>query len=719
MTKSQKNNKNMKKLISWFVDNFDKIYILILFSIAFMLIVYLFPTSGKWYEFQKGQPWLHKDLIAPFDFAVSKMDNELTQEKKEILLNFAPYFDRKNIESNKKLKQFEKEFHIKFYELKSKTDSATKLQSNSRQQLQMYDSLLSYYNIVFDALKHIYKEGILEPYEDYENINPESGLITILNQNVAEQRMYNSLFTQKSAYKYVIAQLNNRQTNSNEYVELIKSMQINNYIVPTLFYNIKTSEKAKKELIDAISLTKGMVQKGERIISRGEMIDNDKFRILESLKKEYISSLDSKTNSLLIFSGRFILILFAFLVLYVFLSSFKNEVIKSRRKTLFILSLIILFVFISNIIYRVEALSIYIIPFAILPILINTFFDSRLALFVYIVTILLTAFYAPNSFEFVFIHIIAGSVAIMALKDMQKRGEFFSAIGLTTLSYFLLYFGMSMNQEGNFENIEWINFAWFAGNGILLFLSFPMIYFVEKSFKFLSDITLMELSDTNQKLLRNLAENAPGTFQHSMQVANLAEEVTRNIGGNPLLVRTGALYHDIGKLANAEYFTENQISGENPHDNLSYIESAEMIISHTIIGIEMAKKAKLPQQVIDFIQTHHGTSKVQYFFRLYKKENPDGEKDADKFTYPGPKPFSKEMAVLMMSDSIEAASRSLKEYSRQTIENLVEGIINYQIKEEQFDNANINFAEITKAKAIFKNKLQNIYHARIEYPKEE
>ena len=712
----------MKKLFGWFVDNFERVYIVSLFIISCAIAIYLFPGEGKFrYEFQKGQPWLHEDLIAPFDFAIYKMEDEIAEEESEILQNFAPYFNTDSEAGESKVKNFEAAFKIKWKDWKMEYDSLKKLNLVKDTIVYSYDSVRKYYNITHKLLENIYKHGVLEFYEEigYENHDPNA--IQIMKNKVAEEVSYSSVFTLKSAYTFVIQSLNNYQFSKgiNQDLEFIKSMQLNNYIIPTLFYDFETSEKVKNELIDAISLTRGMVQEGERIVSKGEMIDVDKFRVLESLKNEYLSSLNLTANRSLLFAGRFILVVFAFVVVFLFLYRFRPSILESRRKTLFVLMLMVISIFVGHLVYQVNEISIYIVPFAILPILINTFFDSRLALFVFIVTILLSAFYAPNSFEFVFIHLMAGAVAMMALKNIQNRGQFFSATGITVITYFLLYFGVSINQEGDFTQVEWFDFAWFAGNGILLFLSFPLVYAFEKTFKFVSDITLMELSDTNQKLLRELAENAPGTFQHSMQVANLAEEVIRNIGGNPLLVRTGALYHDIGKLANPAYFTENQVSGMNPHNQLTYIDSAAMIISHVTIGLEMAKKAKLPEPIVDFIQTHHGTTKVQYFYRLYKKENPDGENVDAKFTYPGPKPFSKETAVLMMADSIEAASRSLKEYSKQAIDDLIEGIINYQIKEEQFDNATINFAEITEAKKILKNKLQNIYHARIEYPKEE
>jgi len=711
----------MKKFINWIVENFEKIYIIALFVISCTIVIYLFPGEGKFrYEFQKGQPWMHEDLIAPFDFAIYKMDDEIALEKKEILQTFAPYYNKDENVAEQQIKGFENDYKLKFKEWKSAYDSLKHLRLNRNAVVYNVDSVNFYFNVALQLLKKIYQHGVVEFDEGvgYENQTPE--IIRIVSNKVAEEFEYSSIFTLKSAYTYIVQSLNayNYKTGINQNLEFIKSFQLNNYISPNLFYDETTSEKIKKELVDQISLTRGMVQEGERIISKGEMIDLDKYRILESLKKEYLSSLDVTANRSLLFAGRFILVVFAFVIIYLFLLRFREYILKSRKKVFFVLMLMVISIFIAKIVYQINVLSIYVVPFAILPILINTFFDSRLALFAYFVTILLAAFYAPNSFEFVFIHFMAGLVAILALKKIQKRGQFFSATGLTVLSYFLLYFGVSINQEGNIANIDWINFAWFAGNGVLLLLSFPLVYVIEKTFKFISDLSLMELSDTNQKLLRELAEKAPGTFQHSMQVANLAEEVIRTIGGNTLLVRTGALYHDIGKLSNPQYFTENQISGMNPHSQLSYEESAAIIISHVTIGHEMAKKAKLPAPIIDFILTHHGTTKPEYFYRLYKKEHPDDEEAAKKFTYPGPRPFSKETAVLMMSDSIEAASRSLKQYSKEAINDLVEGIINHQIDEKQFDNAPVTYHDINEAKRILKSKLHNIYHARIEYPKE-
>ncbi len=711
----------MKRLLNWMFANFEKIYIIGLFLISYLIVVALFPGERKFrYEFQKGQPWLHEDLIAPFDFAIFKMDKEIADEKEEVLESFTPYFTKSDDIKNKEINNFKKDFDIKWGEWKVQYDSLKKFKLIKNNIIYQPDSVKFHFNKTIGLLENIYDRGILEYDKEigYKNKAPES--IWILTHRVAKQIDFSTVFTPESAYNYLIQAMDgsiNKNTLSQN-LQFIKDIKLNKYIEPNIFYDVETSTKIKEDLLDNISTTRGMVREGERIVQKGEMVDMDKYRVLESLKKEYLSSLDISANHSLLFIGRFIIVLFAFLILYLFMSRFREYVLNSRRKTLFILMLVVSTITVTSIIHHFNILSIYLIPFIIVPILVNTFYESRLALFVHMITLFLTGFYAPNSFEFVFIQFFAGVIAIIGLKKIQKRGQFFSSAILTVFSYFLLYFGIAINREGNIHSIEWINFAWFAGNGVLILLSFPLVYVFEKTFKFISDITLMELSDTNQELLRELAEKAPGTFQHSIQVANLSEEVIRIIGGNTLLIRTGALYHDIGKMSNPQYFTENQVFGKNPHDLISYKESASTIISHISLGHEMAKKAKLPKPIIDFILTHHGTTKTQYFYRLYKKENPDDKQAVIKFTYPGPKPFTKETAVLMMADSIEAASRSLKDYNHDLLDELVENIIDFQIEEKQFDHAPITFHEISQAKMIFKKKLYNIYHSRIEYPKE-
>ena len=712
----------MKNLINSIVGNFERIYIFILFLISFLIVAYLFPGEGNFrYEFQKGKPWLHEDLIAPFDFAIYKLDGDLLSERDAVNKNFKPYFNYNEQIGTKRIEEFKKEFEKK-WELYLSDKKQAKNDPVLKKNLISYnvDSVHMLYDFTNKIIVSIYKNGILEFEEDYEYENQAPFAIEVIKDKIAHEIEYSKAFTLKSAYTFIINSLNEHKIEGhhNHSIGFIENLHLNKFIEPNLFYDKETSEKVKNEELNRISLTSGIVHEGERIIYKGEVVDEDRFRILESLKTSYLSSLQITANRSLLIFGRLIIVFFVFLIMYLFLVRFRSNVLNSRGKTFFILLMIVATVAVSKIVHDINDLNIYIIPFVILPLLINTFYDSRLALFTHFVTILIVGFFAPNPFEFILLQFIAGIVAIIGLKKIQKRAHFLNSALLAVLSYFFIYFGVSIYQEGSIKSMEWINFAWFAGNGVLLLLSYPLVYVFERIFKFLSDITLLELADTNQSLLRQLAEKAPGTFQHSMQVANLAEEVVREIGGNPLLVRTGALYHDIGKLHNPHFFTENQISGTNPHDELSYAESAGIIINHVIIGEKMAKKAKLPEQIIDFIVTHHGTTKTQYFYRLYKKENPDDHEADDKFSYPGPKPFTKETAVLMMADSLEAASRSLKSYTEQALNELTNNIIDSQMKEKQFDNANITLHEIAEAKRIFLAKLQNIYHARIEYPKE-
>jgi len=365
---------------------------------------------------------------------------------------------------------------------------------------------------------------------------------------------------------------------------------------------------------------------------------------------------------------------------------------------------------------RFDLLSVYVLPFSILPIILKTFFDSRLALFVHIITILVVGFFVPNGYEFVFLNVLAGMVAIISLTDAYRRSKIVVTAVAVMLTYSIIYIGIALVQEGDLMQIDYKYFSWFGVNGLLILISYPLLYIFEKTFGFISDATLMELSDTNQPLLRKLAENAPGTFQHSLQVANLAEDAIYRIGGNPLLVRAGALYHDIGKMDEPLYFIENQSSTINPHDDLEFEQSARIIIDHVRKGVELARKNKLPEPIVNFIRTHHGTTTVQYFYKSFLRKYPEAEVDVQKFSYLGPKPDSKETAVVMMADSVEAASRSLKSITEDTIDKLVDSIITAQMTDEQYNDAQVTFKDITTIKEVFKKRLRNIYHVRISYP---
>jgi hypothetical protein len=497
---------------------------------------------------------------------------------------------------------------------------------------------------------------------------------------------------------------------------ILNRMNLNEYIRPNLLYDEQMTALVRQEKLQELTLTQGMVQAGQRIIARGELISASEFLIIESLRREYESNPNVGKNYLVVYLGQFLLISMVFLSLFWFIYYFRKDILTSRSKTFFTVSLIVVMVALTRAASNNDAVSVYVIPFVIVPIFLKTFIDSRFALFMHMITLLLAGFWVPNSYQFVLMNFLAGLVGIFSLRSYYKRGILFYTATFVFATYALVYVLVSIMQEGDLSQINWINILWLAGNGLLILTVYPLVFLFERIFGFLSDATLFELSDTNQPLLRKLAETAPGTFQHSMQVANLAEEAILKVGGNSLLVRAGALYHDIGKMENPHYFIENQHEGSNPHNELDFRSSARVIIDHVAHGVEIARKHKLPARIVEFISTHHGTSTVQYFYRSFLNANPEENVDINEFRYPGPKPPSKENAVLMMADSVEAASRTLKSYTPETINTLVENIVAHQAEEDQFSDANLTFADITRVKAIFKNRLSNIYHSRIEYP---
>lgn len=666
---------------------------------------------------------MHEDLIAPNDFPIYKLENEVAEERDSILREFKPYFQYDSVLVVNQLNEFYETFkelwETHLVEEYNITGELNEARWNHRQLIEREER---YRNFASNLLEFVYSKGIVGVDDVLERVDNQELSIVVMRGMMAEEYEYSEVFTQKSAYEHILNTVNSMnlegmREGEEKTLEFFRKLNLNEFIEPNLTYDEETSNTVKESLIGEISLTQGLIQMGERIISRGEVVSQQKFRILESLRYKYETRMGYSSNYLLVITGQIILIFVSILVLFLFLYHFRNEIYQDNLKSVFVVFLLVLFVFVASMIMKTRAVSIFLIPFAIVPIIIRTFYDARLGLFIHMLTLLIIGFLVPNAFEFIFLNIIAGIVALFSLTNIYRRGKLFLTAVLVFVSYGFVYFGMAIIQEENFSNIAWINYAWFAGNSGLIVLSYPLIFVFEKTFGFLSDATLIELADTNQPLLRKLAEKAPGSFQHSLQVSNLAEEAIRKIGGNPLLVRTGALYHDIGKMENPIYFIENQRDGFNPHDSHPFEESAEIIISHVLKGVEMAKKNNLPSQIIDFIQTHHGTTKVQYFYRSYIKNFPEGEGDSKLFSYPGPKPFSHETAVLMMADSVEASSRSLKSYSQESIDELVDNIIDYQMAEGQFYDSPVTFRDIDTIKKVFKTRLANIYHTRIEYPK--
>jgi cyclic-di-AMP phosphodiesterase PgpH len=704
----------MSKFLKFVRDNYNSISVIVFFLITALLLLYLLPREGKFrYEFQRGRPWLHETLIAPFDFPIYKPESELRAERDSVLADLRPYFRYDSLLYDSVIVRYhdylEQQWKAIINENQENAGSG-----RSRGQLDRFR------NFSTGLYRHVYQNGIMAPGETTDRIVAEETSIVILRNNIGIRTPPANYFREKTAYEYVRNGIDRwsaeRAGDGADFSRFLQSVDFSMFIVPNLYYDQATTDRVRQSLLNEISLARGMVQSGERIVSQGDLITYHTYLILESLKREYENRLLG-TNLNLVLLGQFILVLSLITLLYLFLFYFRREILSSARKTLFILFFLFLMVSSSIILIRFSMINFYVVPFAIVPIIIRTFYDERLALFIHTIILLLVAFFAPNSFEFLFLNYVVGLVAIFSLSNIYLRSKLFYTAVIIVLSYSLLYFGIAVTQERSIANIDWMNFAWFGANGLLVLTTYPLLYIFEKTFGFISDGTLMELSDTNQPLLRKLAEDAPGTFQHSIQVANLAEAAVREIGGNPLLVRAGALYHDIGKISEPMYFIENQASGYNPHDSLDFEESAQVIISHVTSGVELARKYNLPEQIIDFIRTHHGTTRVQYFYKSFLKKYPNEDVDAMKYTYPGPRPFSRETAILMMADSVEAASKSLKEISTESLNTLVEYIIDNQFKEEQFVNTELTFKDIATVKDIYKIKLKNIYHARISYPK--
>ena len=688
----------MKKLISFIRHGHPEIYKCILFIIAVAIIVYVFPKQGKFqYEFQnlKGKPWPHDHLIAPFDFAIKKSSDELALEKSEILKNSKPYFKSANsILATRKL-QLIKEFEEQW---------------DTNKSLKIKDKSLALSKNIIDS---IYSKGIIEPSEIIEN-KPADYSVYVLKNNIAEEYVLKDFHTIISAYEYLQEQLRKHGTGID--TKFILPL-LENSIAHSLFYDKETSEKVLNQAVEAISFSRDVIIKDQSIVSKGEIIDTKIFQLLQSLKWEFEEKGGGKSGTFFVLLGQILIVTLCLSVLIIFLAFFRKDIFLNNTKITFILLLIVLQVLMIRLALNSQSFSIYILPFCILPIIIRAFYDTRIALFVHLITVLVISFMAPNRFEFAFLQLVTGIIAILSIVNIHNRSQIFISSILIFLTYSIAFFGITIIQDGGSDVINIYDFAWFGISAMLTLFSYPLIFIFEKIFGFVSDVSLLELSDTNGKLLRELALLAPGTFQHSLQVANIAEDAIYSIGGNALLVRAGALYHDIGKMEMPLYFIENQASGINPHEDLNYDESAAIIIGHVIKGVEIAKKHNLPEQIIDFIRSHHGTTITAYFYRSFQNAFPEEHIDIEKFRYPGPIPFSKESAVLMMADSVEAASRSLKKHDAESIDNLVELIITSQIEQNQFINSDITFRDINVLKKIFKKKLMNMYHLRVEYPR--
>ena len=681
----------MNNFFNSLYKNHNFIYKIFLFLLTTFLVVYLFPKSGSFrYSFEKGKPWQSENLYAPFDFAIQKSEKEIESEKELIVLESAVFF---NLDTTIK-----KQVLVNH---RSKFDEIFNLLKNDSSKTKLFDRNLK-------MLNSLYSNGIL-PY-DY-NFDSKQIIKILVNNTQVKSVAYNDFFPQSKLNKFIDSTLLNTEYKS--YIPNVKSIFFD-VIIPNITYNEKLTKSAIQDRFNQISLVRGRVEKGTLIISKGEVVKGDKLSILKSLESEYESQIWSETSYIWIITAYTILVALALLMLLLFLRKYRFEIYSNNTKITFIFFNIVLMVLLTTLVINFNPSYVYVVPLCILPLVLKAFFDARLGLFTHVITVLLLGFVVSNNYEYMFLQIIAGIVTILTVSELYKRANLFISVGQITLIYILAYFSFYIIYEGNIDGLKWENFLLFVLCGLATLFVQPMIYAYEKLFGLVSDVSLLELTDTNSPLLKELSDKSPGTFHHSLNVANLAESCANEIRANSMLARVGALYHDIGKMNNPTYFTENQSTGTNPHDELSPRESAKIIIDHVINGIEIAKKYNLPDRVIDFIRTHHGTSKVRYFYNKQKELNL--EFDISEFEYKGPKPFSKETAILMMCDSVEAASKSLKSPTSLKINNFVDSIISSQIEMDQFLNSNITFKEIESIKKVLKYKLANIYHLRIEYP---
>ncbi|WP_335964438.1 HDIG domain-containing metalloprotein [Galbibacter sp. PAP.153] len=681
----------MKRFLDNLYKNQSIVYKGFLFIATIVLIVYLFPKGGKFkYDFQKGKLWQYETLYAPFDFAIYKTDAEIKKDKEAIQANHPDYFRYEDAITDAVYNGFDEKFNSYF-----PSDDYGKSER---------DRLYSYGQ---ELLNTIYEKGVVQFNSDYT----DDSVVNVVKRNEERTVLYGSFVKLNQIDRLISTFI--KEKGLTEYKSQYNSLYFD-IIQPNVFFDEVLTAKTLERELAKVTTTRGNIDKGKRIIAKGEVVEGEKYNILSSLRKEYQSKLWSESNYNWIVFGYTILVGITLFMLLLFLQKYRQEVFINNNKVTFIFFNILVMIFLTTTVVKFNVDYVYVVPLCIMPLILKAFFDPRLGLFTHVLTVLLLGFIVPNSFEYVFLQIIAGIVTIQTISELHKRANLFISVAQITLVYIIAYFAFYVIHEGNFENIHWITFGLFVLNGLATLAAFPLIYIYEKLFSLVSDVSLLELSDTNSKLLKELSDKAPGTFHHSLQVANLAEAAANEIGANSMLVRVGALYHDIGKMNNPTYFTENQTTSVNPHNELSPEESAKIIIDHVIEGIELAKKNNLPDRVIDFIRTHHGTSLVYYFYRKAYDLNENVSKE--DFQYPGPIPYSKETAILMMSDSVEAASKSLKNPTFTIINDFVEKIVTKQIDEGQFLNANITFKEIEQIKKVLKQKLTNIYHLRIEYP---
>ncbi len=662
----------------------QNIKIIGLFTCLSILIVLLYPAEDTFkYQFEVGKPWSYELITASFDFPIYKSEQQLAKEKEEILKDFTPYY---KIDTSLVSKQLQK------------------LTADLQEKKDIQPHTLNYIRTKF---KSIYAGGIISATEYNKLLTTNRTKISCIFPNrLTHVMLMENVYTPRTAYEQITA---NAPSSLRDY-------NINKYLAENLAFDSVTTAISQNELLKNLSMTSGMVQSGERIVDRGEIVAPSTYQVLNSLKIESEKRKSTIQQSSVVILGEVIMTCGLIALFFLYLYLFRPRIFEVTSHVVFILLLILLIVSLTSFTIRFTSSSYFIVPFALLPIIIRVFFDSRTALFAHIITVLIISFMVDNAFQFILLQITVGMAAVSSLKDMSQRSQLAQTALYIFLSYVLMYVAFELISEGDINRIDWQYIIVFALSSVFLLFAYVLIYIFEKIFNLVSSVTLVELTNINSDLMMQFSERAPGTFQHSLQVSNLATEAAKKINANSLLVRTGALYHDIGKMKHPEYFIENQLGGKNPLSEIDYEDASQIVINHVNDGIEIAKKSHLPEQIIKFISSHHGTSKTKYFYYSYINANPDKKPNDEIFTYPGPIPNNKETAILMMADAVEARSRSLTEYTDESISEMVENMIDNQIAEGEFKDAPITFRDVELVKAVFKEKIKNIYHNRIKYP---
>lgn len=663
---------------------------LMLFIVSITAIVYFLPEGGKFnYHFENEKPWKYGLLQASFNFPIYKNEAEVAKEQDSILQFYQPYF---------------------YIDKGVEAGVLEKLRADYEQRLRTILPSSDYVRYIERNLRAIYKQGVASS-SDFSMLEADSlSSILIVDRNIANSIEVNQLLTIREAYELLI---HSDTVNYSPYI--LQQCDLNEYLTPNMVYDEEKSKSAKQELLANISWASGFVVNGQRIIDRGEIVNKHTYQILESLRKEWEKRGEGVEERRMTMAGRALFVSILILCFMIYLELYRKEYYQHQGSIVLLFSLIVFTSLLTSFAVAYNFTSIYIIPFAMVPIIIQNFLDSRTAFTAHIMTVLISSTALHYPYEFILLQIVAGMVAIFTMRELSQRSQLFRTALFVALSYALTYLAFDLIEETDITKLDTRMYLYITLNGVLLLFTYPLLFILEKMFGFTSNVTLIELSNINTPLLREMSEIAPGTFQHSLQVSNLAAAAANKIGANGQLARTGALYHDIGKTVNPAFFTENQ-AGVNPHQSLNYKQSAQVVISHITDGLKLAEKYNLPQAVKDFIPTHHGAGKAKYFYISYQNEHPDEVVDPADFSYPGPNPFTKEQAVLLMADSIEAASRSLTEYTEENINALVDKIIDGQVADGYFKECPITFKDIDQVKRLFKEKLRTMYHTRISYP---